>query len=88
MAGLQSTDFLEAQKQNRANTIWLILILLWLGTFFGYFLGLTVEAISSYYKGASPFDPLAPSLYGFWGAGTFVGIGIIASLVAMLAGDC
>ena len=87
MSGLQSTDFLEAQKNNRTNTTCLILILRWLGAFFGYLLGLTAEAASSYYDGVGQFDPLAPSLYGFWGSGIFVGIGIVASFIAILARD-
>lgn len=81
---LRSTDFLAAQRANRCNTVWLILILLALGGGFGYLLGLVGEA---YGGDAASFDALSPSPWGFAGATLFVGIGLAASLVTFVAGD-
>ena len=81
---LNATDFLAAQRANRRNTRWLILILLALGGSFGYVLGLAVEA-----SGSDPryFDIRVLSPIGLLGAAIFVGIGAIASLVTFMSGD-
>jgi heat shock protein HtpX len=82
---LKATDFPAAQRANRQNTFWLIVLLLTLGAIFGYALGLLAALLGS----ADPdaFDPLLPHREGFVGAAIFVGIGVVASLVAILAGD-
>ncbi len=81
---LKATDFLAAQRVNRRNTIWLVLILLALGGGFGYLLGLVADAYAS---DPAYFDALAPSPLGLAGASIFVGIGLAASLVTFMAGD-
>jgi heat shock protein HtpX len=83
-APLKATDFLAAQRANRRNTIWLILILLALGGSFGYLLGLAADAYSS---NPGTFDAFATSPLGLAGASIFVGIGLAASLVTFMAGD-
>ncbi len=81
---LNATDFLAAQRANRRNTRWLILILLALGGSFGYVLGLAVDAY-----GSDPryFDVRVLSPIGLLGASIFVGIGAIASLATFMSGD-
>jgi len=81
---LNATDFLAAQRANRRNTRWLILILLALGGSFGYLLGLVIDAY-----GSDPgyFDVRAVSPVGLLGASIFVGIGVIASLATFVSGD-
>ena len=81
---LKATDFLAAQRANRRNTIWLILILLALGGGFGYLLGLVADA---YRSNPGTFDAFATSPLGLAGASIFVGIGLAASIVTFMAGD-
>jgi heat shock protein HtpX len=81
---LNATDFLAAQRANRRNTRWLILILLALGGSFGYVLGLFIDA---YAGDPAVFDIRAVSAIGLLGAAIFVGIGGIASLVTFMSGD-
>jgi len=81
---IKSTDFLAAQRANRWNTGWLVLILLALGGGFGYLLGLLADA---YGGDPATFDALVPSPVGLAGASIFVGIGVVASLVTFMAGD-
>jgi heat shock protein HtpX len=87
---LSATDFLAAQRANRWNTIWLILVLLALGGGFGYLIGAVIDYYGSGAGGygyQTPYDPLALSAVGLLGAAIFVGIGVGASAVTFLAGD-
>lgn len=82
---INATDFLAAQRANRRNTVWLILILLLLGGGFGYVLGLAAE---TYQKGHfETADLLAFSIPGAIGALIFLSIGVGASAVTFAAGD-
>ncbi len=82
---INSTDFLAAQRANRRNTVWLIVILLLLGGGFGYVLGWAGETYA-----ASRFDYvdlLAFSMPGGIGALIFLSIGVGATAVTFAAGD-
>jgi heat shock protein HtpX len=81
---LTATDFLAAQKANRRNTDLLIVLLLLIGAAFGYVLGWALEAG---FQAEQPTDPFRVSQAGMLGAIILTGIGVIASLVAVLAGD-
>lgn len=81
---LTATDFLAAQKANRRNTDWLIVLLLLIGAALGYGVGWALE---TGFQQAEQFDPLRISQAGILGAIILTGIGVIASLVAILAGD-
>jgi heat shock protein HtpX len=82
---LSATDFLAAQRANRWNTIWLILVLLALGGGFGYLIGAVIDAYGTH-PGFN-YDPFAVSAVGLLGAAIFVGIGLGASAVTFMAGD-
>ncbi len=82
---LTATDFLAAQRANRRNTIWLILVLLALGGGFGYLIGAVIDAYST--QPGFNFDPFAVSAVGLLGAAIFIGIGLGASAVTFMAGD-
>ena len=82
---INSTDFLAAQRANRRNTVWLILILLLLGGGFGYVLG---WAGGTYTQSRFEYvDLLAFSMPGGIGALIFLSIGMIATTVTFAAGD-
>lgn len=82
---INSTDFLAAQRANRRNTIWLILILLLLGGGLGYVLGWAVDT----YR-ATQFqyvDLMRFSMPGAIGALILVSVGVGATAVTFAAGD-
>ncbi len=82
---INATDFLAAQRANRRNTIWLILILLLVGGGFGYVLG---WAIDTYQQTQFDYVDLAQlSLPGLIGALVFLSIGVGATAVTFAAGD-
>ncbi|HEY7688788.1 MAG TPA: M48 family metallopeptidase [Dongiaceae bacterium] len=86
-----STDFVAAQRANRRNTIWLIVILIALAGTLGYLIGLVFDV----YFTADPkqIDDLelaayltVPSAAGVIVSGGLMSIGLIASAVAFAAG--
>lgn len=82
---INSTDFLAAQRANRRNTVWLIVVLLLLGGGFGYVLGWAVESYS-----ATRFeyvDLLRFSMPGAIGALALLSVGVGATAVTFAAGD-
>ena len=82
---INATDFLAAQRANRRNTIWLILILLLVGGGFGYVLG---WAVDTYRQTQFEYLDLAQlSLPGLIGALAFLSIGVGATAVTFAAGD-
>ena len=84
IAPLKATDFFAAQRTNRRNTWFLIFVLLCLGGAFGYLLGLVVDAANS---DPATFDVFTLRPMGVAGAAVLVGIGVVASLVAIVAGE-
>ncbi|MGH6931857.1 MAG: M48 family metallopeptidase [Dongiaceae bacterium] len=79
---LNATDFLTAQRANRRNTVWLIVILLLLGAGVGYSLGAFLEA---YFGMAAPTATLASPLGVMLGGG-MVSVGLVASAVTFVVG--
>ena len=82
---INSTDFLAAQRANRRNTVWLILILLLLGGGFGYVLGWAAESYT-----ATQFeyvDLMRFSMPGAIGALALLSVGLGATAVTFAAGD-
>ena len=86
-----STDFIAAQRANKRNTIWLIVILLGLAGMLGYLLGLVFDVYVSADREqleqlelAAYF--MAPSVAGVIASGALMSIGLIASAVAFAAG--
>ncbi len=84
VAPIAATDFLAAQRANRRNTVWLIVLLLLIGAVFGYVLGWGAEA--AYFSDRHP-DPFFISLTGLTLAAVLTGIGIVATGVTLMAGD-
>jgi heat shock protein HtpX len=82
---VKATDFLAAQRENRLKTVNLILILLILGFTLGYALGLGFDAYAQ--PGHDVFGDFLASRSGFFGGSLLLGIGLIASGVALTAGD-
>jgi heat shock protein HtpX len=82
---INATDFAAAQRANRRNTIWLILILLLLGGGFGYVLGWAWENIEA--GGYETADLLRPSMRGMIGGLILLSIGVGATAVTFAAGD-
>lgn len=82
---INSTDFLAAQRANRRNTIWLIVILLLLGGGFGYVLGWAGETYAQ--SRFEYVDLLAFSMPGAVGALAFLSVGVGATAVTFAAGD-
>jgi len=74
------TDFLAAQRANRRNTMWLVVLLLVLGAALGYVIGFAIEVAGS----GAPLDALSP--LGLFLGVVLVGIGGVASIVTFLAG--
>ena len=83
-ARINGTDFIAAQRENRLKTINLILILLVVGFVLGYALGWGVQ---SYVSGDDPYAMLLASTPGAIAGSVLLGIGLVASGVALLAGD-
>ena len=82
---INATDFLAAQRANRRNTVWLIIVLLLLGGGFGYVLG---WAGQTYFTNRFEYvDLLAFSMPGGIGALAFLSIGVGATAVTFAAGD-
>ena len=79
---VNATDFLAAQRANRSNTVWLILVLLLLGAGVGYSLGAFLEA----YLGTAIRPDVQASPLGVMLGGGMVSIGLIASAVTFAAG--
>ncbi len=82
---INATDFLAAQRANRRNTVWLILILLLLGGGFGYVLGWAGETYAT--SRFEYVDLLAFSMPGAIGALILLSIGVGATAVTFAAGD-
>lgn len=82
---INATDFLAAQRANRRNTVWLIVILLLLGGGFGYVLGWAGETYAT--TRFDYVDLLAFSMPGGIGALAFLSIGVGATAVTFAAGD-
>ncbi len=82
---INATDFLAAQRANRRNTVWLIVILLLLGGGFGYVLGWAGETYAT--TRFDHVDLLAFSMPGGIGALAFLSIGVGATAVTFAAGD-
>jgi Peptidase family M48 len=82
---INATDFAAAQRANRRNTIWLILILLLLGGGFGYVLGWAWENVEA--GGYETADLLRPSMRGMIGGLILLSIGVGATAVTFAAGD-
>lgn len=82
---INSTDFLKAQRDNKLNTINLILALLLIGFGLGYVLGWGAVSYAAEDNSAmwSPQANLAGAVCG----AVLLGIGIISSVVALVAGD-
>ncbi|MFM9842276.1 MAG: M48 family metallopeptidase [Dongiaceae bacterium] len=86
-----STDFIAAQRANRRNTIWLIVILIGLAGTLGYLLGLVFDVyVSADRKQIENLELAAylavPSVAGVVTSGALMSIGLIASAVAFAAG--
>lgn len=82
---INATDFLAAQRANRRNTVWLILVLLLLGGGFGYVLGWAGQTYAQ--SRFAYVDLLAFSMPGAVGALIFLSIGVGATAVTFAAGD-
>lgn len=82
---INATDFAAAQRANRRNTVWLILILLLLGGGFGYVLGWAWENVEA--GGRETAELLRPSMRGFIGGLILLSIGVGATAVTFAAGD-
>lgn len=83
-ARINGTDFIAAQRENRLKTVNLILILLVVGFVLGYALGWGVQYFAT---GVDPYATLLASTPGAIAGSVLLGIGLIASGVALLAGD-
>ncbi len=86
-----STDFIAAQKANKRNTSWLIVILIGLAGTLGYLLGLVFDVYFSADREQIEQLELAayfmtPSAAGVIVSGALMSIGLIASAVAFAAG--
>ncbi len=86
-----STDFIAAQRANKRNTIWLIVILIGLAGALGYLLGLVFDVyVSADREQLEQLDLAAyltaPSAAGVIVSGALMSIGLIASGVAFAAG--
>ena len=86
-----STDFIAAQRANKRNTIWLMVILIGLAGILGYLLGLVFDVYVS--ADREQLEQLelaayftAPSVAGVIVSGGLMSIGLIASAVAFAAG--
>jgi heat shock protein HtpX len=82
---INATDFLAAQRANRRNTIWLILILLLVGGGFGYALGWAGQSFAE--NRFETVDLLRLSMPGVIGGLTLLSIGLGATAVTFAAGD-
>ncbi len=82
---INATDFVAAQRENRLQTVNLILILLILGFGLGYTLGWGFEAYAVH--DGDPWAIAFDSMPGVIGGSALLGIGVIASGVALMAGD-
>lgn len=82
---INATDFLAAQRANRRNTVWLIVILLLLGGGFGYVLGWAGETYAT--SRFEYVDLLAFSMPGAIGGLILLSIGVGATAVTFAAGD-
>ncbi|GAB2179364.1 M48 family metallopeptidase [Dongia sp. agr-C8] len=83
-ARVNGTDFLAAQRDNRAKTWVLILSLIIIGFLLGYVLGWALEAWST---GANRFQLFAVSGLGVLGGAALSGIGVISAGVTLAFGD-
>ncbi|WP_395017036.1 M48 family metallopeptidase [Dongia sp.] len=83
-ARVNGTDFLAAQRDNRAKTWVLILSLIIIGFLLGYVLGWALEAWST---DASRFNLFAVSGLGVLGGAGLAGIGVISAGVTLAFGD-
>jgi heat shock protein HtpX len=79
---VNATDFLSAQRANRRNTVWLIIVLLALGAGVGYTLGAFLET----YLGTAIRPDVVASPLGVILGGGMVSIGLVASAVTFAAG--
>ena len=82
---INATDFLAAQRANRRNTIWLILILLLVGSGFGYALGWAGQSFAE--NRFETIDLLRLSMPGVIGGLILLSIGVGATAVTFAAGD-
>lgn len=82
---INATDFLAAQRANRRNTIWLVLILLLLGGSFGYVLGWAGQSFAE--SRFQTVDLLRFSMPGLIGSLILLSIGVGATAVTFAAGD-
>lgn len=82
---VNATDFLSAQAANRRNTLLLIFILILLGMGLGYAVGWAIEAWSG--ESYQMSDVARLSTGGIFGAMVLGGIGTVASVVTISAGD-
>src|SRR5689334_18445855 len=83
-ARVNGTDFLAAQRDNRAKTWLLIVALICIGFFLGYVLGWAMEAWST---DANRFDIFAVSGLGLLGGFLLSFIGMISAGVTLAFGD-
>jgi heat shock protein HtpX len=82
-AVIKATDFLAAQRANRRNTFWLVLILLVLGAVLGYLVGAVIDAYAGpQMAGGST----GLSAFGVIGGGALLSIGLLATAVTFAAG--
>jgi len=82
---INATDFLSAQRDNRLKTVNLILLLLLLGFVLGYSLGWGFQTYAE--PNIDALDHPFSSLPGAIGGSLLLGIGVVASGVALFAGD-
>jgi heat shock protein HtpX len=83
-ARVNGTDFLAAQRDNRAKTWVLILSLIIIGFLLGYVLGWALEAWST---DANRFSLFAVSGLGVLGGAALAGIGVVSAGVTLAFGD-
>ena len=84
-ARINATDFLAAQRENRRNTIWLVLVLLLVGGGFGYVLGWAGESFAV--DRFETVDLMRLSMPGAIGGLVLLSIGLGATAITFAAGD-
>lgn len=84
---INRTDFLAAQRANRRNTVWLIVVLLLIGAIVGYFLGAALDTWTGpQAPNDAPTTATLASPLGLVFAAGLVGIGVLASAVTLAFG--